>query len=44
MLEKDKILTSFRYGAQLAIVATVYYIAARLGLMLAFEKTNASPV
>ncbi|MBI4610386.1 MAG: MASE1 domain-containing protein [Candidatus Rokubacteria bacterium] len=30
--------------AQVLVVAAVYYGAARLGLLLAFEKTNASPV
>ena len=29
---------------QIAGVAVLYYGAARLGLLLAFEKTNASPV
>src|SRR5262245_55524786 len=29
---------------QIAAVAALYFLAARLGLVLAFEKTNASPV
>lgn len=30
--------------AVLALVAIIYYVAARLGLLLAFESTNASPI
>jgi PAS domain S-box-containing protein len=33
-----------RRVAEIALVAVVYYAAARLGLLFAFEKTNASPV
>lgn len=33
-----------RWIIEIAVVASLYYAAARLGLLLAFENTNASPV
>ena len=39
-----KILPAWALGALLLIVATIYYGSAQLGLLLAFQKTNASPV
>ena len=33
-----------RWAIEVLVVAILYYAAARLGLLLAFEKTNASPV
>src|SRR5437879_13422621 len=32
------------WAIEVLVVAILYYAAARLGLLLAFEKTNASPV
>jgi len=34
----------WRFTAQIALVAVVYFLAARLGLLLAFEQANTSPV
>jgi integral membrane sensor domain MASE1 len=39
-----RILPAWALGALLLIVATIYYGSAQLGLLLAFQKTNASPV
>ena len=33
-----------RYPSQIVLIAIVYFVAARLGLMLAYPETNATPV
>jgi len=44
MRKADKVLVHFRRGLMIAGVAAAYYVTARLGLLLDFQNTNASPV
>ncbi len=43
-VNSDSIQKHLERAIEITIVAAIYYAAARLGLLLAFEKTNASPI